>query len=519
MPPHQPGDNSPKPDAAKSGPELVIGLVGALGVPLDEVTGILEDALSDVGYDHNLVRVSELLHQFERWKDLPTSPLDLQIEEHQKAGNELRSVTGVGHSMADLAIAEIQRIREEHGEEKDQPLPSTAYIIRSLKHPEEVDLLRRVYGASFFLVAAYSPLADREHHLAREIAASRSSGHLEDYLVRARDLIQIDDAEDNRLGQGVRDTFPRADVFVSAHQPPELKSEIGRFIEILFGNTFRTPSRSEFAMFQAFSAALRSADLSRQVGAVIATQSGDVVAVGSNEVPKAGGGAYWEGDVGDARDFQRGSSSSHEFRHAALREVMKRLESKGWLSLPDGQTVDSIQNEALEAMESTLLMGSSDFSRAVHAEMAALLDAARRGVRVEGGILYSTTFPCHNCAKHIVAAGISRVEYIEPFPKSHATTLHNDSLVIDSQTADEHHVAFEPFVGVAPRRYADLFSKLNRRDRTGSVLRWKKSSARPRYPDSYSALNYPRAEALTLLRLKERLETAGIIDNFGHSEQ
>ncbi|MDN3612645.1 hypothetical protein QWZ16_23945 [Vibrio ostreicida] len=26
-------------------------------------------------------------------------------------------------------------------------------------------------------------------------------------------------------------------------------------------------------------------------------------------------------------------------------------------------------------------------------------------------------FPCHNCAKHIVASGIKRVVYVEPYPK------------------------------------------------------------------------------------------------------
>ncbi|MEJ7655371.1 MAG: deaminase [Chloroflexia bacterium] len=45
----------------------------------------------------------------------------------------------------------------------------------------------------------------------------------------------------------------------------------------------------------------------------------------------------------------------------------------------------------------------------MHAEMSALLDAGRRGVPVQGATLYTTTFPCHNCARHIVGAGIDRV--------------------------------------------------------------------------------------------------------------
>ena len=55
-------------------------------------------------------------------------------------------------------------------------------------------------------------------------------------------------------------------------------------------------------MFQAAAAMRRSAELGRQVGAAICTKAGDVVTVGTNEVPKAGGGLYWEGDEPDARE-------------------------------------------------------------------------------------------------------------------------------------------------------------------------------------------------------------------------
>lgn len=47
--------------------------------------------------------------------------------------------------------------------------------------------------------------------------------------------------------------------------------------------------------------------------------------------------------------------------------------------------------------------------------------------------LYSTTYPCHGCAKHIVAAGISEVVYYEPYPKSRALALHDDSIQEDTR--------------------------------------------------------------------------------------
>lgn len=493
------------------GQELVFGLIGALGAGLVEVTSALQDALADIGYNHHLIRVSEALHDVPRWNDLPTEPLDEHIRKHQLAGNELREATGDGGAMAALAIATIQHIRAQNGHAEDQPLPNTAYVIRSIKHPDEVDLLRRVYGSGFFLIAAYSPLSVRERELAQQIAESHKTARARDYVPCARKLIDTDEAEENKLGQRVREAFPRADVFLASHRPAELRQQVERFIELVFDHPFHTPSRSEFSMFQAFSTALRSSDVSRQVGAVISTVQGDVVAVGTNEVPKAGGGAYWEGDRADARDFVLGKSSSREWRQLALSEVLRHLDDMNRLKLGEGETPDSVLGPALKQMEDTLLMTSGEFARTVHAEMAALLDAARRGVRVEGCTLFTTTFPCHNCARHIIAAGISKVEYIEPFPKSQAFKLHRDALQVDEECEDDEHVHFQPFVGIAPTRYADLFQMTRRRDDDGAIRRWRWADALPRYPDTWPAVTYPFAEEKVLVELRRKMERAGLV--------
>jgi deoxycytidylate deaminase len=73
-------------------------------------------------------------------------------------------------------------------------------------------------------------------------------------------------------------------------------------------------------------------------------------------------------------------------------------------------------------------MDALEYGRIVHAEMGALADAARLGHMVKDGTLYCTTFPCHMCAKHIVAAGIEKVVFLEPYPKSLASDLHSDSI-------------------------------------------------------------------------------------------
>lgn len=47
----------------------------------------------------------------------------------------------------------------------------------------------------------------------------------------------------------------------------------------------------------------------------------------------------------------------------------------------------------------------------VHAEQNAIADAARRGISVEGAIVYNTHFPCINCAKILAASGIKFIKY------------------------------------------------------------------------------------------------------------
>ena len=50
-----------------------------------------------------------------------------------------------------------------------------------------------------------------------------------------------------------------------------------------------------------------------------------------------------------------------------------------------------------------------EFSRSVHAEMDALISLARSGTKLPAGSnLFTTTYPCHSCARHIVSAGIER---------------------------------------------------------------------------------------------------------------
>jgi dCMP deaminase len=53
--------------------------------------------------------------------------------------------------------------------------------------------------------------------------------------------------------------------------------------------------------------------------------------------------------------------------------------------------------------------------RTVHAEVNAILQAAKHGTSVSGATLYVTAKPCPNCTKLAIGAGISRIVYAEEY--------------------------------------------------------------------------------------------------------
>jgi deoxycytidylate deaminase len=129
-----------------------------------------------------------------------------------------------------------------------------------------------------------------------------------------------------------------------------------------------------------------------------------------------------------------------------------------------------------EAFEKTMKVAVTssliEFSRALHAEMEAILCAARNGrIGLRGGTLYVTTYPCDNCVKHILAAGIERVVYIEPYPKSRAKAFFSDMIVDDSgKDKSRKGLTLSQFVGIAPESYVTLFRQHGARKNSTGML-------------------------------------------------
>lgn len=61
--------------------------------------------------------------------------------------------------------------------------------------------------------------------------------------------------------------------------------------------------------------------------------------------------------------------------------------------------------------------------RTNHAEMNAIAQAARKGISVNGCILYTKLEPCFNCAKLIVQCGIARVVAYARYKEAYLTRM------------------------------------------------------------------------------------------------
>jgi deoxycytidylate deaminase len=423
--------------------ELVFGLVAPVGADLDGLESALSDQLRQYGYTPNSIRLSKLLKGL--GVDLKEEPEFDRLTSYMDGGNLVRERSESGEILALWAMASIKGGRTEETPVRRR----TAHILRSIKHPDEVRALRAVYGPGFFLVGLSASTKQKTWQLKQKGLTQKE----------AEDLIRRDAGEPNSFGQQTRDAFDLADVYVRQDRDRTKTTEqLERFLRLVFGAVVETPTRDEHAMLLAYASSLRSADLSRQVGAVVWKDNVGVVATGCNDVPAAGGGLYWGGSE-DQRDHVRGEDANEQHRNEIADEVARKVQEA--LGLGE-HSLEKIR----KACKSTRLLDITEFGRAAHAEMDALLACARAGTETIGATLFSTTFPCHNCAKHIVAAGIRRVVYIEPYEKSKALELHGDSIRVDDHGDDEptgaqdrdKKVVFEPFVGVGPRRYFDLFS-------------------------------------------------------------
>ncbi len=444
---------------------LVIGMVGPIGAGVTTTAQALKTRLSnpeiapDFKFDVQVIKASDCIREWAG--DIGDDNMG-SVERRmrfQALGNKMRS-----KDPAALAARLFLRIHEPI-----ETAPRRAYILDSLKNPIEINFLRTIFGSSFFVVGvmcASERIVERLSAKFGEEERKRKGGKI---VSRAsiEELCERDVKPQDpkaKHSQRMADALELSDYFIDnsvEHQPRNslgliAGAELDRFCSIIRNEDIRRPTESESAMHAAYSAKHRSSCLSRQVGAALINSDGDIVATGTNEAPCSTGGVYREGrnccvKNKFGRCFERGEGQcqSEKMRGEIINEAIAGLE------LPEGSSVDAIKT----VLNDSGIKALTEFGRAVHAEMDAVLCAARLGVKTGGTRMYVTTFPCHTCARHIVAAGVWEVQYIEPYSKSKALELHSDAIVCGlDRPADRKQVLFRPFSGVAPRFYERAFA-------------------------------------------------------------
>jgi deoxycytidylate deaminase len=535
-------------------PELIIGLCGPIGSPLTDVANECKEILTLLKYEVITVKLSDFIiehfpslikdskynHFSEDYLTAPSDKFDLK-KRLIEIGNCLREK----YKPTFLAECFIQqRFKERFKEEKEEPNKHlfkiddfkdsaedlkkvstgkrVAFIVNSIKNQAEFDLLRSVYRELFYMVGVTSSKDSRVENLCQINGMSKS---------QVWELIDEETGEEIKHGQTVKDTFPQSDYFINVHpkNKDDIKLKVIRFFKLIFCHDsdsnyvpVPTPTIQETAMYMAASASWNSACLSRQVGAVLTDANGEILSIGWNDVPVAGGGLYhhdkeksskitkdlfYNPKYKDERCFNWRFCSNDNQKNNIAKIIAEDLKQGGVLK--DDQ---AIIKKTEEIIHSSKIRSLVEFSRSIHAEMHAIISGCiSAGDRVRNGKLYITTYPCHICARHIVLAGIKEVYYIEPYKKSMTTTLHGDSITDeeDLKVDDQHKVWIRQFEGVGPNRYMNLFKMIpnsRKKKSTGQMFENQKDPAdiAPKYSISLTAV--PTIESKIIGALKSKLE-------------
>jgi deoxycytidylate deaminase/dephospho-CoA kinase len=377
----------------------VIGLAGAFGSGCTTASKHLRDARQ-----FHRVSLSETLKD-EFQKRTSEEGTSVTRAELQRYGDELRETSGPG------VLVRLTLDREGQEEVKTDLL-----VVDSIRNTGEVRELQRVFGYRFTLLAVLASPEDRWDRIGTS-----------EYVEQGRSQVdfveddQRDRNEETEFGQQVELCIDAADVLVNNTGEVTLarfKAKVLEFADLIIGTRERHASGDEVNMHMAFSSAHSSKCLKRNVGAVLIDDRGEVVSVGYNENPLGTKPCVEEPDY-EFRCFRDIVRNDH-FR--LLSEKGTRCPSCGdplpVIAGPPWRCPTCLRAGVKTNLESLFFPDRAmNWCTAIHAEDRAILAA---GERARGTTLFTTTFPCFQCAEKISNAGVKEICFSEAYPDIHS---------------------------------------------------------------------------------------------------
>jgi dCMP deaminase len=320
----------------------------------------------------------------------------------------------------------------------------TTFVIDAFRNPYEVEYFKRRYS-EFYLVSINRPSSERRRALRQLLPEfvdrlkNREKGkHVSD---KRRDNIH-----DWVTSQNIDECAQKADYFIQNYSgdakgpPRNLVYHLLRLISLTKHPGCVPPTKDERSMQLAMTARQNSGCLSRHVGAVVTDHDGYVLGVGWNDAPagqvpcslRTAHQLMTNPDEKTFSQFERSPDFTEHIRSRSL----------GNNPFCFKEELAAFRNEPKK----------SEFTRAVHAEENALLQAARHGTSVlKQAILYTTDSPCTLCAKQAYQLGVKRIVYIEEYPSI---------AVKQTLEAGAHTTEIGQFEGAAGSAYLDTFTTL-----------------------------------------------------------
>lgn len=355
----------------------------------------------------------------------------------QDIGNQLRREMGA-RVLVELALKEL--------DERYEKKPFDKIVIDSLRNLGEVKVLRE--WPRFYLFSIHA------NYEARWGRWSKLNSHKS-----RNDFEQIDkrDAEENFwYGQQVKACCDESDIALNNDGPNPnefdfanpiarskyIDSKLSKYMTLIEKGPqldFR-PQINEKLMTVAYMESLSSSCSQRKVGAVIATNEGDILSTGYNHVPE--GEEPCLTAFGECYRKHLRKQNAELMKHCPQcgKKIIQKCPSCGNEFdgfLPSCTACGHDIKFSYECPEchskvfETFTIGGKksigkglDACRALHAEENAIVNLARTGkIGAKNAVLYSTTFPCTLCANKIVQSKIKKVVYGEPYTMIDAEKL------------------------------------------------------------------------------------------------